>query len=447
MSTAAETGSLCSPSQMGGSILVLEPDGRTSSTLLDALREAGFEVLTTSDPSEALRIGQDRHPDLAIVDGELATEIVQAGDLATAAILLADEEMDESGLNHFKAVFLRPVSPDRVLAMARLASEMGRLSRRNARLEKELIGYRSGSALLGCSPPMRRLSTVLSRAAESDATVLIEGKPGSGKTLAAQIIHASGRRSDRPLVSVPSASVDDSGMGNLLREEVRSTVLLEDVDELPMPAQSVLVRFLKKRTQRVRQTGESDIRLLATTSARLPEQVARGLFREDLYYRLSLFPVVVPSLHERREDIALLAMHFLKKICEEANTPVRGFTPTAMILLESHPWPGNAAQLETAIVRAHALSGGGPIDRMHLLGPATGLELDEDVHPEHRRTAERDDDEAREEDILPMEDEERRLLTRALKATGGNVRRASQLLGIGRATLYRKIQIYKLKLN
>lgn len=449
MSTAPDTGNPRGSTQSAGSILIVEPEGRGSSALVTSLREAGFDVFTTSDPGEAVRIGRDCHPDLALVDQELEEAVAQATELAVAAILLADgpQSQEASRSPAFMDVIARPATADRVLAVARLASELADVSRRNTKLESELAAYRSGSALLGCSPPMRRVSSVLSRAAESDATVLIEGKPGSGKTLAAHIIHASGRRSDRRLITAPSISVDERSMMTLLNDADGATLLLEDVDELPTAAQGTLVRFLKERTQRGQTADGSNVRLLTTTSVRLPEQVARGAFREDLYYRLSLFPVVMPALHERREDVALLAMHFLKRVCEESDMSVRGFTPTAMMLLESHPWPGNTAQLETSIRRAHALAGGGPIDRMHLLGPATGLEADHEHPLEKQRERDCDDGEATEADILPMEEEEKRLLTRALKATSGNVRRASQLLGIGRATLYRKIQVYKLKLN
>ena len=126
------------------------------------------------------------------------------------------------------------------------------------------------------------------------------------------------------------------------------------------------------------------------------------------------------------------------------------FTASAMILLESHPWPGNVAQLQNAVMRAHALSDGKAIDSTHLLGPSTGISADEVEPGVQARATSHDDDEdeeVREEDILPLDTEEKRLLARALKATKGNVRRAAQLLRIGRATLYRKIQVYKLKLH
>ena len=189
---------------------------------------------------------------------------------------------------------------------------------------------------------------------------------------------------------------------------------------------------------------------MATTSAKLPEQVSRSKFREDLYYRLNVFPIPIPSLQERRDDIALLATHFLKMSEESTGVSQAGFTASAMILLESHPWPGNVAQLQNAVLRAHSIAGTNPVDSVHLLGPSTGLEVD---GVEHIAAANPvaptsdEEEEIREEDILPLDAEEKRLLARALKATKGNVRRAAQLLRIGRATLYRKIQIYKLRLH
>lgn len=447
MSTLSETGALRGQTRAGGLVLLVTPQGQDVTGVADALRGAGFEVVATADPAEAERLGRECRPDLAVVDAEVAAATVGVEEWSTAAILLGAEGSESVGPQSvFVDALGRSAGTDRLLAAARFAAELGRVSRRAHRLERELATLRADPGLVGCSPIVRRLSTVLSRVAESDATVLIEGKPGTGKTLAAQIIHAHSRRSDLGLSLVPCASIDEQGMTNLLRGVDGGTLVLEDVDQLPAAAQAVLVRFLKERTGS-EQEEQPNVRLLATTSARIPELVARGSFREDLYYRLSSFPVVIPALHERREDIALLAMHFLKQACLEAGCPVVGFTPTAMILLESHPWPGNAAQLRTAILRAHCLSGAGPIDRGHLLGPATGLDPEPEIDPDRRRRWESDEVEATEEDIVPMEEEEKRLLTRALKATRGNVRRASQLLGIGRATLYRKIQIYKLKLN
>jgi two-component system response regulator FlrC len=293
---------------------------------------------------------------------------------------------------------------------------------------------------------LRRLIGSVARVAESDATVLIEGRPGTGKSAVAEMIHRTGRRMAHPMVELAADTATVESLEQHLHDADHGILLIEDVEQLAPAVQSRLVRYLKEERGHKPAGIGPDARIVATTSTRLPEAVARGRFREDLYYRLNVFPVQVPSLQERRDDIALLATHFLTESAAAGGTPHAGFSATAMILLETHPWPGNVAQLRSVIQRAHLLAAGAPIDRVHLMGPATGLEVQPtpEVLP---TTSPADDDRVREADILPLEIEERRLLARALKATAGNVRRAAELLKIGRATLYRKIQVYDLKLR
>jgi len=338
---------------------------------------------------------------------------------------------------------VQPLGLDQIIATLTLVARSRDLQSENDRLHRQLHALQSGTAFVGRSPIARRLVGVLARAAESSAAVLIEGREGSGKTLAARIIHASNRRSDKPLLTEYCESLSPERLGRELTSMHGGTLLLEGVEKLSPAAQSRLVRHLKECSTEPKESG---IRILATTSAPLPELVARGSFREDLYYRLSVFPIVVPSLQERRDDIAVLAAHFLKLCSADSKTSANGFTPDAMTMLESHPWTGNVAQLQDAVDRAHALAKGAVIDKEHLLGPSTGL-VTGSVAPALQSGPNCGADEVREEDILAFETEEKRLLARALKATQGNVRRAAHLLRIGRATLYRKIQIYKLKLN
>jgi DNA-binding NtrC family response regulator len=288
---------------------------------------------------------------------------------------------------------------------------------------------------------------VLARAAESSVTVLIEGPSGSGKSLAAQVIHASSRLSGKRLEVAYGDTLTGERIDHLLADDRIGTLLLESVDLLLPEVQSRVVRYIKERSagNPVERQG---LRIIATTSAHLPELVARSKFREDLYYRLNVFPITVPALRERRQDVALLATHFMERAAERTGGAPAGFTEGAMELLENHSWPGDVAQLQDVVVRAHALARGATIDRKHLHGVTTGITLDpsRDVGAELGPTAPQGG-RLTEEDILPLETEEKRLLARALKATKGNVRRAAQLLRIGRATLYRKIQVYKLKLN
>ncbi len=326
--------------------------------------------------------------------------------------------------------------------MLGLAVELRQATVRCEELGRLVDGVRSGSALAGNSPVMRRLQGSLSRAADSEVTVLLEGPAGSGKSLAARIIHCKSRRSDKRLEAVECADLDADAMGKAIETSRGGTLVLEGIERLPAASQSVLVRHMKERAS----TPARSVRLIATTSAHLPELVARGTFREDLYYRLHAFPIVVPALRERTEDVPAIAQSILDA-AQQHHGRSQTFTPAALMLLESMPWPGNVAQLAAAVRRAMVLAGGGTIDRDHV------APVDQPAMPLTGRAPAADSDRTEldavpaEDSVVPFEEEEQRILSRALRATKGNVRRAAQLLGIGRATLYRKIQQYKLRLH
>ena len=436
------------------SVLVVDDDPYVHRLLNEMLGAAQYTVRCVSMGGEALQATSNQEFDIILLDvclpdfSGIDTLRRLKGDAVSAGVVMISgdgesetvvEAMRLGALDYL----VKPLVADKVLATVALAARTSALERENRRLSRKLEAMNTGSDMIGCSAPARRLAGVLRRVSESDATVLIEGKPGAGKTMAAEVIHKTSRRSTGPVISVASDTTSSESLEKSFEEADRGTLLLEDVDLMPAAAQSRLVRYLKERGGQNTPSSDPDVRIIATTSARLPELVARSKFREDLYYRLNVFPIQIPSLQERRDDIALMATHFLKASEEATGLSQRGFSASAMILLESHPWPGNVAQLQNAVMRAHSLAAGGTIDSVHLLGPSTGLSVDNNPSA----ASDGDDDEVREEDILPLDTEEKRLLARALKATKGNVRRAAQLLRIGRATLYRKIQVYKLKLH
>jgi two-component system response regulator HydG len=435
-------------------VLIVDDEPMVHRLLGEQLAQAQYLVCSATTAEECLRsAGRDSFdvilldvnlPDIAGL--ELLRRLKAESVLGAVVMISAQEDapvvveaMRLGALDYL----VKPLDPTKVLATVALAARAGRLERENRRLRHELEDSKGDLELIGCSPAVRRLAGVVRRVAESDATVLIEGRPGSGKTLVARLIRQNGRRSQGPLVTCDSEATTPESIEQSLRDADGGTLLLEDIDRMPALAQSRLVRYLKE--ERGGNRGP-DARVVATTSTRLPELVARGKFREDLYYRLNVFPVQVPSLQERRDDLALLATHFLAQASKASGTQHQGFTATAMILLETHPWPGNIAQLQSAITRAHTLAGSQAVDRAHLLGPAIGVEVQPAELPKPG-SAEAEPEAVREEEILPFEIEEKRLLARALKATSGNVRRAAELLQIGRATLYRKIQVYNLKLH
>lgn len=322
---------------------------------------------------------------------------------------------------------------DALLAVSRgvadLRSEIQQLRQLTA-------GVRTGEALHGNTPVIRRLHGAIRRAADCDVTVLIEGAQGSGKSLAARVIHSKSRRAGSAPTVLDAGSANGESLTKAIEGAAKSTLIVENVDRLPAAAQSLLVRHIKERSSQ----GHGP-RLIVTTAAHLPELVAKGAFREDLYYRLHAFPLTMPSLRERMDDLPGIVRNLMDSSTWSGSRGSAGITPSAVMLLESMQWPGNVAQLEAVLHRAFLQAGGGTIDRDHL--SATPMDV---AQVSDRPTKAREEEET-EASIRPFEEEEKLLLSRALRATKGNVRRAAQLLNIGRATLYRKIQQYQLRLQ
>lgn len=430
-------------------VLVITSDSALVEAARVVLGDHGYTV-NHATPDAAASALSNRDIDVVLVDtsmGQPTNAIATVREASPASCVVAvcapaalDHlvEMLASGATDF---VLQPIEAIalRTLTTVNQALSQTRLARENRRMLQRLATEQPSSGLIGCSAPHRRMLGAISRAAESDATVLVEGKPGAGKTTVVETIHRSSRRAHRPMIVRSAEGLGADGLELAVQEAHTGVLVLEDIDRLPADAQSRLVRFLKDRREGAR-NGEA--RLIATTNARLPELVARGAFREDLFYRINVLPIGVPSLGERRDDVALLAHHFLKTAAEHTGVDQRGFTPAALTLLEATNYQNNIAQLNVAIQRAHALAGNNPIDRQHLGATDAAPVAAAAAHPRVEE-AETSVDEG---DIKPFKDEEKRLLSRALRATGGNVRRAAQLLRIGRATLYRKIQSYRLRL-
>ncbi|MEZ6036788.1 MAG: sigma 54-interacting transcriptional regulator [Planctomycetota bacterium] len=394
--------------------------------LATSIARSGNEALACANWDEFLAQSRHHAVDLVLCHDSCAADVPT--DVGAPVVQL-------DGVDALTEEALEPL-----LAMAvELATQVKRLHE----LENVVTGIRSGSAMVGNSPAMRRLRSAVSRAADSDATVLIEGPAGSGKSLAARAVHLKSRRCEQPLVVHECGELTAESLASEIASSSQTTLVLESVDKLAANAQAVLVKHLKERS--TARSGPT-VRLIATTSVQLPDFVARGAFREDLFYRLHAFPIVVPSLGERAEDVHLLADAILESGVPASGRNHLGFTPAARMLLESMQWPGNVAQLEATVRRGQVLAGGGVIDRQHLLAPTPGIGQPT-VAPSATANAAADEVELTEDAIRPFEEEEKFLLGRALQATKGNVRRAAQLLGIGRATLYRKIQQYDLRLH
>jgi len=327
--------------------------------------------------------------------------------------------------------------------------------------------------IVGASPRMQRIFRLVSKVARTDSTVLITGESGTGKELVARSIHLQSRRAAGPFVpvnvgAIPETLVENELFGSvrgafsgaaadrrgLVEEADGGTLFLDEIGEMPPLAQVKLLRTLE--SNEVRRLGENqarlvDVRVVAATHRDLPEEIARGRFREDLYYRLNVVHIDLPALRDRREDIGLLASYFLERAAARAGHAGFEFSGAARSLLERYDYPGNVRELENAIEHAVAVAEGSTILPSDLPAPMTSARLlprdatppatwrDERPAPRPRVASEH------EHDTWSLADVEREHIRRVLKRHGGNSTAAAQQLGISRTTLWRKLREYGLK--
>ena len=329
------------------------------------------------------------------------------------------------------------------------AMETERMRAEVVRLRSELETTGSVAGMVGSSAPMKRVYALMERAADSDITVLVRGESGTGKELVAKSLHFNGARKDGPFEVVNCAAVPESLIESELfghepgaftgatRRRIGTferasggTVLLDEIGDMQASLQAKLLRVLQEREiQRVggAATIPVDVRVVAATNRDLEAAIRDGTFREDLYYRLAAFPIAVPPLRERREDIPLLARHVLRRHADRAGKAVLGISTAALRLLLEYAWPGNVRELENVIERAALLETADLLQAENLPRNVWPGEFDDGESPS----------------VVPLEQLERRALRRAL-AIAGSVAEAAQALGIDRATMYRKLRRYHL---
>jgi DNA-binding NtrC family response regulator len=329
------------------------------------------------------------------------------------------------------------------------AIERRRLVTRNHELERELGERSEAPALIGASPAMRSLQRTLASLRHNESTVLIQGESGTGKELVARALHAASPRRGGPFVPVDCGALPESiieselfghergaftgavGAPGLFRVASGGTLFLDEIGEIPAAVQAKLLRALQ--TREVRPLGGAaavpvDIRVIGATHRDLAEMVADGSFRQDLFYRLNVVRLVLPPLRERREDVLLLAQHFLEGR-RRGDAGPNGFEPDALLALAAHDWPGNVRELENVIESALALARGEKLRAADLPLPAT-------------RPAAGFAAQAANALPLSLAAYERAALERALAECGGDASAAARRLGIGRSTFYRKLVLH-----
>jgi two-component system response regulator HydG len=299
-------------------------------------------------------------------------------------------------------------------------------------------------------PKMQLIFRLIEDIAPTDATVLIQGESGTGKELVARAIHQQSPRSDRPFIVIdcsayPATLLESELFGHekgaftgatrqksgRFEQAHGGTVFLDEIGEIPLSAQIKLLRVLQ--TQRFERLGGEktlsvDVRILAATNKNLLEEVKKGQFREDLFYRLNVIPIHLPLLRDRRNDIPLLARHFLRRFALAHGKALESFTPEAMSLLLDHGWPGNVRELENTIEHAAVLAKGPRIDVSHL--PASIRTGGASAHPTGSRTT--------------IADHEIKLLQATMDQCEWNKKKAAHRLGISRSTLYEKLKRYRI---
>jgi len=439
-------------------VVLIDDEPNSLKVLSAILKKKGYEVLTFPCAEDALNDPNTSTADTIIVDykmpGMSGIDFIDAlkGHRNTPPIVMltaygtiekAVEAMKKGAFNYLT----KPVNPDELLTVVRETLEKRALMLENIALKVQLREVHSFQNLIGKSHKMQELFGLIATVAKSNSNILITGESGTGKELVARAIHYESPRANRPFIPIDCAALPeeifeselfghekgsftgayDKKIGQIeLANE--GTVFLDEISELPISLQKKFLRFLQEK-EILRVGGNKrikvDVRIVAATNKDLSQEVHKGNFREDLYYRLNVVTLRLPPLRERREDIPLLADHFLKKFSKANNKIISGFEREVLEAFMEYPWNGNVRELENAVERAVVLCPSETISLRYLPKPI------------------RDMVENRVDDLKGgrgLMETERRLIIDALNKTGHNQTRAAELLGITRKQLRTKMK-------
>jgi DNA-binding NtrC family response regulator len=468
---APEGGSTHVEPRTGASLLVIDDEEIIRDALEAVLGGAGYEVATAATGRQGLDLIAKRSFDAVLLDlmlpdtnGLQVLDEIRRQDDELPVVMITAFATIESAVAATKQgafyYFTKPFKHDEVLAVLRNATERRRLVRENRVLRDRL---RSGASrfdeIVGGSGKMKAVYDLISRAAPSRTTVLIQGESGTGKELVARALHRHSARSDRAFVTVNSGSLPPDLLESNLFGHVKGaftgavylkkglfeladkgTIFFDEIGNIPLDTQAKLLRVIQER-EFMRLGGVDtirvDVRILAATNVNLREVMEAGRFREDLFYRLNVIAVMVPPLRDRKDDIPLLVQHFLEKYGDESRKPGLIVTPAALDRLMEYDWPGNVRELENTIERAVVLCSGREID----------VDLIPDQVSAHPRPEVPDV-------VIPaggiqfrevIVGHERRYIEAALEAAGGVQKKAAELLHIKATTLNEMMKRYDIR--
>ncbi|HYB95853.1 MAG TPA: sigma-54 dependent transcriptional regulator [Vicinamibacterales bacterium] len=448
-------------------ILLVEDKDSLRAMLKLALESQGHCVIEARDQPEAVAALRDHQPALVlsdlrlpIGDGMGVLRAVKDQDSELPVIVMTAHGSIQDAVAAMKQGALdflaKPVDPDHLLLLVSRALEQRRLLGEYRLLKEEAAARRGGPSIIGDSPALRQVMTAIERAAATDTTVLLEGESGTGKELCARALHNASARSSGPFVAINCAAIPE----NLLEAELfgfergaftgatqrkigkfemaqRGTIFLDEIGEMALGLQAKMLRAIE--TKRIERLGgncsiQVDVRIVAATNRLLRQQVAARHFREDLYFRLSVFPVTIPPLRERREDIPKLAHHFVERVSRDVGKRLT-LSPEALAMLVEHSWPGNVRELQNAIERAVILSEGERLLPRHLSLAARMSPADYDPWDMLDLSGTLNDATAR----IAAEAEKRKI-TQALEQANGDRGRAADILQVNFKALTAKLR-------
>jgi DNA-binding NtrC family response regulator len=440
---------------MKETILLVEDDRIMRITLEDALKGAGYEVLSFETGADALHAVKNNSVEIAVSDFRLPDmdgfDIVR--DLTSKNIPVVVMTAYGSIKDAVEAIKLgafdyvtKPFALDEFLLIVERALEIKKLREENIRLRRDLRKCYSAPNIVGESAEMKKVFSLIEKVSDSDSTVLILGESGTGKELVATTIHYQSKRKNKPIIKVNCAALPEGLIeselfghergaftGAVKRKPGRfelangGTIFLDEIGDLPFSTQSKILRVIQERQiERVGGTStiSVDVRIIAATNKNLEEEVKAGRFREDLFYRLNVIPVQLPSLRTRREDIPYLIEFFVDIYRRRLSKNIR-FSNEAVDMLMSHEYPGNVRELENIIERSVTLSSS------EIIGAGDLPSFIASDAPKNNLVL---------ADVAAKA--EKAHITNILKTTGGNKTRAAEVLGISRKTLWEKMNSY-----
>jgi DNA-binding NtrC family response regulator len=485
---------------MAQTILIVDDDPVQRRLLEAAITRSGMNVVTAPGGQPALDLLRGpRSEQIAIVlldlvmpdmDGITVLAKLRVSHPDLPVIVLTAKGGIDSAVEAMRAgasdFLVKPASPERITVSIRNSLKIGTLSGEVTRLKKKTENRLAFDDLIAKSSEMRQVIRLGQRAAQSNIPILIEGESGVGKELVARAIQGSSERAGKPFVTVNCGAIPENLIESILfghekgsftgasdkhlgkfQEADGGTLFLDEIGELRLDMQVKLLRALQegeidavggKRPVKV------DVRIISATNRDLAERTREGLFREDLYYRLNVFPIFVPPLRQRREDVPALARHFISRFAAEESKPVAGLTPEATDLIEKFEWPGNVRQLENTIFRAVVLCDGTTLDvcdfpqiaaamgvETQTRRPVASAEAPLRAQPAMRPPAPAETspyamsatDAAGH--MRKLEDIEAEIIRMAISRYDGHMSEIARRLGIGRSTLYRKLKDFGLE--